>query len=281
MDKEPKSEKIILHEEKGDIELGWPILELDKETVARTFEAQLPIIESALSEVLNLAAKENPGMVTSVEDTKNEEDPESILGAVRKELKKNDPVLALAIIEAGLYSVNQRRETLERKKEEAEDINDDSIHDRIDIFQALETRYGEAEDFLFTHSDFGEILPSKDNLLEWIADEKRDIEKMVKKEDNESLKKLYVSRLQSVVPSYDRFLTGRQVVDDYNTLLSALEERLQIIREMINDDLLEYMATKNEAKMTEIKRNSKLVYAIRSFLALAEGERNEKIALRR
>ena len=104
---------------------------------------------------------------------------------------------------------------------------------------------------------------------------------MAKKEENEGLKKLYESRLKSVVPAFDRFLKGRQMVDDYNTVISALEERLQIKREMVNDDLLEYMATQNEAKIAEIKRRSKLIYTLRSFLALMEGERNEKIALHR
>lgn len=267
MDKEPKSGKSTLHEE-------WAAEE--KETIRMTLEGQFTVIQDALYEFLNTASKENPEGISVLKN------PEDIFEDAKKELKANEPVLAFAIIEAGLYSVNQKRETLEKKREEREDINDESIEDRIDLLRSLETRYGEVEDFLFTHSDFSEILPSKEHLLKWIADEKKDIERLAEDETKEEdLKKLYASRLKSVVPSYDRFLKGQQVIDDYNTLLSALGERLQIIRDMINDDLLEYMATKNEAKMAEIKRNSKLVYAIRSFLALAEGERNEKIALRR
>lgn len=267
MDKESKSGKSTLHEE-------WAAEE--KEIIRMTSEGQFAVIQDALYEFLNTASKENSEGISVLKN------PEDIFEDAKKELKANEPVLAFAIIEAGLYSVNQKREALERKKEEAEDINDESIHDRIDMFQALETRYGEVEDFLFTHSDFSEILPSRDNLIEWIADEKKDIEKLAKDETKEeNLKKLYESRLKAEVPSYDRFLKGQQVVGDYNTLLFVLEERLQMIRELINDDLLEYMATKNEAQMAEIKRNAKLVYAIRSFLALAEGERNERVALRK
>lgn len=275
MDKESKSGKIILHEEEGDIELGRPVLEMDKEMISKTFEAQFPMVQDALWEALRTISKEYPKGVSVLED------PEEILEEVKKELKKNNPALALAIIEAGLYSVNRERDVLERKKEEAEDINDESLQDRIDLMQALETRYSETEDFLFTHSDFAEILPSKDHLLAWVADEKRDIEKGAKEEKNEGLKKLYDSRLKSVVPAYDRFLKEKQVVGDYNTLLSSLEERLQMIRELINDDLLEYLADKNEAGGAKIKRNSKLVYTLRSFLALMEGERNERIALKK
>ena len=268
----------ILHEEGEDLPLGRPFLQEDHEKVAQTFEFQLPVVEDALGEFLSMSAKESEGGKEKLRVV----DYDAVLEEIKKELMKNKPILALAIIEAGLYCVNKETEFLESKKEKGQKIIDgEPLADRIDFLRTLAIRYGRTEDFLFTHSDFSEILPSKDHLLKYVADEKQDIENMAKKEENEALRKLYDSRLKSVVPAYDRFLKGQQVVGDYNTLLSALEERLQIVRELINDDLLEYMATKNEAKIDEVKRNTKLVYTLRSFLALMEGERNEKIDLRR
>lgn len=262
--------------------MGRPFLKEDMATIAQNFEFQLPVIEDALQEYLNISAKENRSQITFIEDTENEEDPDNIFSAVKKELKESKPILALAVIEAGLYSVNKQREFLESKRGKRKTVEGEPLEDRINFLRSLAIRYERTENFLFTHSEFFGSLPDRDNALEWMADEKRHIEKLAKDEKKEeALKKIYKSKLMSEVPAYERFLTGRQVIHDYDFVLSSMESWIQATREVIADGLPSSLTKKDDTKLDQLKKDLKSIHTLRSLIAILEGERNEKIALRR
>ena len=123
-------------------------------------------------------------------------------------------------------------------------------------------------------------MPDRADIIEWFKDEKRHIEETAKNAELENEQKRYESRLKAEVPAINNFIDGREAKGDYDTILSILDDKILYAREEITILLKVYIQGLRSEEKEEIEGQLRFIYVMRSFMALIEGERNEKIALK-
>jgi len=148
--------------------------------------------------------------------------------------------------------------------------------------------YQEVADILFSHDEYG--VPEKPDFIEWLGKTKELIKKLAKEEEKfrgaeegESIgKRLFRSKLLTDVPAIERFETGRETTRDYREIMDVINSRLLAERERLGILLLQLGGLyENDSKKIfhdEIVETLVGVRQMELFLAMAEGERNERIA---
>src|SRR3989338_10808902 len=103
-------------------------------------------------------------------------------------------------------------------------------------------------------------------------------------EEGESIgKRLFRSKLLTDVPAIERFETGRETTRDYREIMDVINSRLLAERERLGVLLLQYGVLQygEDFKTVFYDKMAKTLVGVRQmelFLAMAEGERNERIA---
>lgn len=265
-----------LLEEGQDIELGQPVIDESQKEVELKFQGYGLLIEDALQEFTSYLSKKS--------EVLNKRQVEEILKELREDLKgkERDVILPLALVEAVELALEKIERRVEDKKEEG-DIPDETDRDNAEMAQLYKKSYQEAEDFFFSHSELFDAMPDYADMVEWLKNEKKYIEIGAgDKGINEARRKHCESRLKAEVPAINNFIEGRVVKSDLDVILSILDEKILSAREEIIILLKLYFqgTGKGEAK-EEIEGQLRFIYIVRSFMALIEGERNERVALHR
>jgi len=96
-------------------------------------------------------------------------------------------------------------------------------------------------------------------------------------------KRPFRSKLLTDVPAIERFETGRETTRDYREIMDVINSRLLAERERLGVLLLQYGVLQygEDFKTVFYDKMAKTLVGVRQmelFLAMAEGERNERIA---
>lgn len=270
----------------ANIELGQPVLEneFEKESIEATF----PVIKEALDEFYMRRAQRDKQAAFALQVRHDTERPYAL--ATRDLAKGRNATLALAIIESAQGELQYERSVLESYELESEDSdkNQEIEIKRQKNFEK-DQHYQEVTDILFSHAEYG--VPEKSDFIEWLGKTKKIIKKLAKEEEekfdnaesdeeNGSVisNRIFRSRLLTDIPAIERFETGRETTRDYREIMDVLNSRLLGERERLGTLLLEYL---NGSKAELYDEMAKTVVGVRQmelFLAIAEGERNERIA---
>ncbi|KKS38094.1 MAG: hypothetical protein A3G49_00050 [Candidatus Sungbacteria bacterium RIFCSPLOWO2_12_FULL_41_11] len=260
-----------LLEEGQDIELGQPLINESPKEIEIKFQGFGLMLEDALGEFMAyLAEKHELPSKVYIED---------ISKTLKEDLKKKDILIPLALIEAVQLALEKIGNRVEEKKESG-DMPDETDMDNSEMARLYKKGYQEAEDFFFSHSELFDAMPDRADIIEWFKDEKRHIEETAKNAELENEQKRYESRLKAEVPAINNFIDGREAKGDYDTILSILDDKILYAREEITILLKVYIQGLRSEEKEEIEGQLRFIYVMRSFMALIEGERNEKIALK-
>ena len=273
------------------------------EMTQKTFESDVEVVRSAFLEFLEGVAGKESGKTTTIPAYKIEE----FVNAIKKDITgdKKFTVGALVTLEAGLYALGKKMEKFLEMKENAvfessgdaetreqavssgiekrgdASENQGDLGMRIEYLASRMAWYAETENFLFSHSEFSQDIPARNDFIEWLKTEKQAVENGAKNELYEILQKKYISRLKSEVPAFDRFLNGRQVIGDYDIIMSVIENSIDNYRDALSDHLEIEFQNLGTERRADVEPKLKKIYELRAFLSLLEGERNERIALQR
>lgn len=282
-----KTEKIgrpsIQDPESGaNIELGQPVLEneFEKESIKATF----PVIREAISEFYGRHFSHDKQINRTLQIVR---DAERICDFAIYELEKeNGATMALAILESARGELQLARDIMESYELESEDTtkNQEIETERQKNFEQ-DLHYQEAADILFSHDGYN--VPIKPDFIEWLGETKELIKKLAKgeeekfrgAEEGEGIgKRPFRSKLLTDVPAIERFETGQETTRDYREIMDVINSRLLAERDRLGTLLLQYG---EDSKMVFYDEMAKTVAGVRQielFLAMAEGERNERIA---
>lgn len=267
----------------ADIELGQPVLkeEFEKESI----EATLPVIEEALHEFYNRRAGHDDRASLALQTMRNSKLPYSL---AQKELKKgNGAVIALAILESARGEIQYNQSLIESYELESEDTaKNQALEIRRQKNFEQDMHYQEASDILFSHNGYD--VPTKQDFIMWLGETKKLIKKSAKEEEekfrgigeeDENIgKRIFRSKLLTHVPAIERFETGKETTRDYREIMDVTQSRLLTERDRLGSLLIEYA---NNSKVKIHDEMAKTLVEVRQtelFLAIAEGERNERIA---
>lgn len=267
----------------ANIELGQPVLEneFEKESI----EAIFPIIKEAINKFYEKrsARDQQTDLIFQMAN-----DSSRMYNIATEKLKREsgDATLALSIIESARGELQLERELAESYELESEDTaknREIEIEQQKNFEQDL--HYQESSDILFSHYEYG--VPTKSDFIEWLGETKNLIRKMAKeeeekfrnsKEDENIGKRIFRSKLLTDVPAIERFETGRETTRDYREIMDVISSRLLAERNRLGTLIILY-ATDSQTKLyDEMAETLVKVRQMELFLAMAEGERNERIA---
>ena len=282
-----KTEKIgrpsIKDPESGiDIELGQPIFkqEFEKESIEATF----PVIREAINEFCERRFSHDKQINRTLRIIRDAERTCNL--AIEKLKKENgNATLALSIIESARGELQLARNIMESDELESEDAaKNQEIETRQQKNFEQDMHYQEVTDILFNYNGYD--VPTRPDFIEWLGETKELIKKLAKEEekkfrgaeDSESIgKRPFRSKLLTDVPAIERFEIGQETTRDYREIMDVVDSRLLAERERLGTLFLLY-ANDSEAKIyDEIAKTLVGVRQMELFLAMAEGERNERI----
>jgi len=270
----------------ADVELGQPVFEQEFEK--ESIEAIFPVIREALDEFYKRRINHNEtAFILGV--TRN---IENIYSLARAELmsKNSDATLAISIIESARGELQYERNSIEFSELESEDkvTNQEREIVRQKNFEK-DLHYQEATDILFSHDGYG--VPTRPDFTDWLSETKKMIKKLAKEEEEKFRgaeegegigKRPFRSKLLTDVPAIERFENGRETTRDYREIIDVIESRLLAERDRISFFVAAHISdSKSLSTLSTLKPMAKLLANIRKtelFLAMAEGERNERIA---
>lgn len=267
----------------ADIELGQPVFEdeFEKESIEATF----PVIKEALDEFYMKRAQYDRDTAFVLQMMHNADRPYAF---ATQELKKENgnATLALAIIESARGELQYEKSVLESYELESEDSdkNQEMEAGRQKNFEK-DQHYQEASDILFSHDEYG--VPEKSDFIEWLGKTKELIKKLAKDEEKkfrgveaeESIgQRVFRSRLLTDVPAIERFETGQKTTRDYREIMDVIQSQLLAERERLGTLLLQYANDPKAEFYDEMAKTLTGVRQMELFFAMAEGERNERIA---
>ncbi len=282
-----KTEKIgrpsIKDPESGtDIELGQPVFEqkFEKESIEATF----PVIKEALDEFYMRRASHDQQTAFALQVMHNTEQPYAF--ATLELSKEKGATMALAILESAQGEIQYEQDLMESYELESEDTtkNQEVEIKRQKNFEK-DLHYREATDVLFSH--YGYNVPIKPDFTIWLGETKELIKKLAKEEEEkfrgeeegESIgKRIFRSKLLTNVPAIERFENGQETTRDFREVMDVINNRLLAKREYLGTLLLQYV---NDPKSEIYEEMAKTVVEARQmelFFAMAEGERNERVA---
>ena len=269
------------------IELGQPVLneEFEGESVAAT----LPVIKEALEEFYRRRSKRKER--EEGRDFQYIYDPMSPLrmSEVAIEKEDGDLTMPLAILEAVKGEVQFEFDMLDSLEPTVENqTTEEKIETTRQADFEKEMHYQEAADVLF--SNIGYETPTHGELIEFLRETKEMIKKLAKEDkregyggttDEDTLKKVFRSKLLTDVPAIERYEANRHVTGDYREIMEVVGSRLLSFRDTIGDILLKYVNNPQEEFVTNMKRVLVEMRKAELFLSQLEGERNERIAKER
>lgn len=270
----------------ANIELGQPVFnnEFEKESVEATF----PVIKEALDEFYTRRASHDKQAAFSLQVMRNAERPYTL--ATWELAKERGVTLALAIIESARGELQYEISAIESYELESENsVENQNVETKRQKNFEQDLHYQEAADILFNHAEYG--APEKSDFIEWLGKTKELIKKLAKKEeeklsDAESDEenggvinnRIFRSRLLTDVPAIERFETGRETTRDYREIMDMINSRLLAEREHLGTLLLQYANDSKAGFYDEMTKTIAEVRQMELFLAIAEGERNERVA---
>ncbi len=286
----PKTEKIgrpsIKDPEGGaDTELGQPVFEqeFEKESIEATF----PVIKEAIDEFYEKRFSHDKQINRTLQIIRDAERTRDF--AIEKLKKESgDATLALSIIESARGELQLARDIMESYELESEDAStNQEIETKRQKNFEQDMHYQEATDILFSHDGYD--VPIKPDFIEWLGETKELIKKLAKEEkekfrgaeEGEGIgKRPFRSKLLTDVPAIERFETGQETTRDYREIMDVINSCLLAERDRLGILLLQYA---NGSKAEIYDKMAKTLVGVRQmelFLAMAEGERNERIAKR-
>lgn len=278
--------------EKKEQFIGRPHIEFE----GKEYELGMPRIENASEEdekkTLDETVDRNRGLIY---DAANELFHEMHLGGDKrtfevgpeglsihafsriKVLKEKDPVLALAIAEAGILVAKNDQRKMEAIKENGQEINADDYEKA----RLREIKYRKLVETLESFSAWREKIFWLQDVRDWCKLQKKFIEKLRDETTSEGAKKHFESLSRSIVPVLERFYLNQEVTDDYSQLIDYLEIQIDTIRYELANALLDYAQSPARELENKMKLFEENLVSFERFLPLLEGERNERVALRR
>ncbi|MDO8574938.1 MAG: hypothetical protein Q7R61_01545 [bacterium] len=267
----------------ADTELGQPVFEqeFEKESIEATF----PVIKEAIDEFYGRRFSHDKQINRTLQIIRDAE--RTCDFAIEKLKKENgDATLAISIIESARGELQLARDIMESYELESEDA---SANQEIETEQQKnfeqDMHYQEATDILFSHDGYD--VPIKPDFIEWLGETKELIKKLATEEEKKFRgaeegegigKRPFRSKLLTDVPAIERFETGQEVTRDYREIMDVINSRLLAERDRLGTLLLQYA---NDSKAEIYDEMAKTLVGVRQmelFLAMAEGERNERIA---
>lgn len=269
----------------ADIELGQPVLkqEFEKESI----EATLPVIQEALNEFyirrISRGDEQDNLAIKMIRDTNQ---PYILATRELTKTKAKNATLALAIIESARGGLQYSQNLIEYYELESEDAakNQELETERQKYFER-DMHYQEVADILFENDKYG--VPEKSDFIEWLSETKKIIKKLAKEEeerfrgaeDGENIgKRVFRSKLLTDVPAIERFEIGQETTRDYREIMDVINSRLLAEREHLGNLLLQYANKPKTEFYDEMAKKLVRVRQMELFFAMAEGERNERIA---
>jgi len=269
--------------------IGRPgIKEFKQEFEKESIEATFPVIREAIGEFYEKHFSRDKQINRTLQITR---DAERICEFAIEKLKKEDgdATLALLIIESARGKLQYERDLMESHElESEEEVKNQEAEIVWQKNFEKDLHYQEVSDILFSHDEYG--VPEKPDFIEWLGKTKELIKKLAKEEEKfrgaeegESIgKRLFRSKLLTDVPAIERFETGRETTRDYREIMDVINSRLLAERERLGILLLQLGGLyENDSKKIfhdEIVETLVGVRQMELFLAMAEGERNERIA---
>lgn len=265
----------------ANVELGHPVIVEEREK--KLVEATLPVVEDALHEFYKMRGGRDKQAGLALQAMRN---PEIVFKIASDDLERKEPdtTVAIAILESVRGELQLQRQYIEGADE---GVGPEAQAER-EGFIEKDLQYQEAEERLFSADESYGELPVRDDLMEWFSVMKEDIKKMAKAEDEkyrdaeqgEGIGRIWRSRLLTVVPAIERFLANKEIVRDYDEVSELIDANLRSLREEAGNWVMQYandpkafFRKKMREKLVDIKETE-------SFLAMLEGERNERIAKR-
>ncbi len=285
-----KTEKIgrpeIRDPESGaSIELGQPIFEqeFEKESIGETF----PVVKEAMREFYDRHFRRGEQINRTLQIVN---DAERTSDFAIEELKKENgnATLALSIIESARGELQFIRDIMESYELESEDTQkNQKIETERQKNLGQDMHYQKAADILFSHDGYG--VPSKPDFIEWLSETKKMIKKLAKEEEEKFRsteegegigRRPFRSLLLVDIPAIERFETGQETARDYREIMDVINSRLLAERDRLGTLLIQYSNASEASIYDEMAKTLSGVRQMELFLAMAEGERNERIAKR-
>ena len=270
--------------------IGRPgIKEFKQEFEKESIEATFPVVKEALSEFYEKYFSRDKQINRTLQIIR---DAERTCGLAIEILKKEDgdATLALSIIESARGELQYERDLMESHElESEEEVKNQEAEIVWQKNFEKDLHYQEVADILFSHDEYG--VPEKPDFIEWLGETKELIKKLAKEEEEKFRgaeegegigKRPFRSKLLTDVPAIERFETGRETTRDYREIMDVINSRLLAERERLGILLLQLGGLyENDSKKIfhdEIVETLVGVRQMELFLAMAEGERNERIA---
>ena len=270
--------------------IGRPgIKEFKQEFEKESIEATFPVVKEALSEFYEKYFSRDKQINRTLQIIR---DAERTCDFAIEILKKEDgdATLALSIIESARGELQYERDLMESHElESEEEVKNQEAEIVWQKNFEKDLHYQEATDILFSHDEYG--VPEKPDFIEWLGETKELIKKLAKEEEEKFRgaeegegigKRPFRSKLLTDVPAIERFETGRETTRDYREIMDVINSRLLAERERLGILLLQLGGLyENDSKKIfhdEIVETLVGVRQMELFLAMAEGERNERIA---
>ncbi|MBI2446550.1 MAG: hypothetical protein HYV51_01875 [Parcubacteria group bacterium] len=267
----------------ADRELGQPVF--DREFEKESIEATFPVVKEAISEFYEKYFSRGKQINRTLQIIR---DAERTCGIAIEILKKEDgdATLALSIIESARGELQYERDLMESHKlESEEEVKNQEAEIVWQKNFEKDLHYQEASDILFSHDEYG--VPEKPDFIEWLGETKESIKKLAKEEEEKFRgaqegdgigKRPFRSRLLTDVPAIERFEIGKETTRDYREIMDVLNSRLLAERERLGVLLLQYGENSERVFYDKMAKTLVGVRQMELFLAMAEGERNERIA---
>lgn len=266
-----------------DIELGQPVkeLEFEKESIEATF----PVIKEALDEFYAKRASRDQQTALSLQVMRDTELP--YVFATRDLEKGKEANLALVILESVRGELQLTKNLIELRELESENSaeNKEMETEQQKLFEQ-DLHYQEASDLLFSRDGYD--VPTRQDFIEWLGETRGLIKKLAKEEEEKFRgaeegagigQRPFRSRLLTDIPAIERFETGQETMRDYRQIMDVLDNRLLVEREHLGTLLLRYADdNKMEIYYNEMAKTLASARQMELLLAMAEGERNERIA---
>src|SRR3989338_437825 len=271
--------------------IGRPgIKEFKQEFEKESIEATFPVVKEALSEFYEKYFSRDKQINRTLQIIR---DAERTCDFAIEILKKEDgdATLALSIIESARGELQYERDLMESHElESEEEVKNQEAEIVWQKNFEKDLHYQEATDILFSHDEYG--VPEKPDFIEWLGETKELIKKLAKEEEEKFRgaeegegigKRPFRSKLLTDVPAIERFETGRETTRDYREIMDVVNIRLLTARKRLGVLLLQYGVLQygEDFKTVFYDKMAKTLVGVRQmelFLAMAEGERNERIA---
>ena len=269
----------------ADIELGQPVFEqrFEKESIEATF----PVIGEALNEFYAKRENRDQQAALKIQAIRN---ARRMCDFAIEELKKENgnATLSLSILESARGELQFEQLTIESYELESEDTaKKQEMETKRQRNFEQDLHYQEATDILFSHNEYG--VPSKPDFIEWLGETKKILKNLAKEEEEKFRgaeegegigKRPFRSRLLTDIPAIERFETGRETTRDYREIMDVVNIRLLTARKRLGTLLLQYANDPKAGIYDEMAKTLVEVRQMELFLAMSEGERNERIAKR-